>query len=97
MPAVTEVKVLLISAELDEIFELSDRIAVMYEGQITTCAGPANTEQELGLLMTGRGTGGSMDLSDDTSGKLSKKSIERLARPGFSRFIAQRSQSFWRC
>lgn len=27
-----------------------------------------------------------MDLSDDTSGKLSKKSIERLARPGFSRF-----------
>jgi ABC-type uncharacterized transport system permease subunit len=27
-----------------------------------------------------------MDLSDDTSGKLSKKSIELLARPGFSRF-----------
>lgn len=46
--------VLLISAELDEIRKLSDRIAVIYEGQIVK-SGPADqfTEHELGELMTG--------------------------------------------
>ncbi len=48
------VGVLLISAELDEIMALSDRIAVMYRGQImdTLEAKKANKE-ELGLLMAG--------------------------------------------
>ncbi len=45
--------VLLISAELDEIRSLSDRIAVMYEGKIVDIVGPDATEEELGLLMTG--------------------------------------------
>lgn len=50
--------VLLISAELDEIFELSDRIAVMYEGQIIDMRRASQyTEQELGLLMTGQRNG----------------------------------------
>lgn len=46
--------VLLISAELDEIMSLSDRIAVMYKGQILAIldASQANREQ-LGLLMAG--------------------------------------------
>jgi simple sugar transport system ATP-binding protein len=46
--------ILLVSAELDEILALSDRIAVIYEGQImrTFQAGEA-TEDEIGLLMTG--------------------------------------------
>lgn len=46
--------VLLVSAELDEIMSLSDRIAVMYKGQIIRVvkAGEASRE-ELGLLMAG--------------------------------------------
>ena len=48
------VAVLLISAELDEIMALSDRIAVMYRGEIvkTVSAKEANREQ-LGLWMAG--------------------------------------------
>jgi simple sugar transport system ATP-binding protein len=46
--------VLLVSAELDEIFALSDRIAVVYEGQIMGVfeSGEASEEQ-IGFLMTG--------------------------------------------
>ncbi|HEU5227736.1 MAG TPA: ABC transporter ATP-binding protein [Ktedonobacteraceae bacterium] len=45
--------ILLVSAELDEIRSLSDRIAVMYEGRIVATVGPDATEEELGILMTG--------------------------------------------
>ncbi|GAC1424970.1 MAG: ABC transporter ATP-binding protein [Ktedonobacteraceae bacterium] len=45
--------VLLISAELEEIRSLSDRIAVMYEGKIVDVVGPEATEEQLGILMTG--------------------------------------------
>jgi ABC-type uncharacterized transport system ATPase subunit len=45
--------VLLISAELDEIRSLSDRIAVMYEGTIVDIVSPEATEEQLGILMTG--------------------------------------------
>jgi simple sugar transport system ATP-binding protein len=45
--------VLLVSAELDEICSLSDRVAVMYEGQIVGIVDPSATEEELGILMTG--------------------------------------------
>jgi ABC-type uncharacterized transport system ATPase subunit len=48
------VAVLLISVELDEIMALSDRIAVMYEGQIMdTVEADEVTREELGLLMAG--------------------------------------------
>jgi simple sugar transport system ATP-binding protein len=48
------VAILLVSAELDEIMELSDRIAVLYEGQIMgTFEAGAVDENRLGLLMTG--------------------------------------------
>jgi len=50
--------VLLISAELDEIMELSDRIAVIYEGRIVDVRPTGSfTERELGLLMTGQREG----------------------------------------
>ncbi|WP_270181891.1 ABC transporter ATP-binding protein [Alkalihalobacillus sp. CinArs1] len=46
--------VLLISFELDEIMNVSDRIAVIYEGKIVAIVKPEETtEQELGLLMAG--------------------------------------------
>ncbi len=45
--------VLLISAELEEIRSLSDRIAVMYEGKIVDIVTPEATEEQLGIMMTG--------------------------------------------
>ncbi len=46
--------ILLISASLDEIFELSDRIAVLYEGQITALLDPKTvTRETIGLYMSG--------------------------------------------
>ncbi len=47
--------VLLISAELDEIRSLSDRIAVIYEGRIVSVEPAETSEERLGLLMTGGG------------------------------------------
>ncbi len=46
--------VLLVSYELDEVMNLSDRILVMFEGQIAGCLNPKNTTvEELGLYMAG--------------------------------------------
>lgn len=46
--------ILLVSAELDEIFSLSDRIIVMYEGEITAEFQSTNVpECEIGLYMAG--------------------------------------------
>jgi len=47
--------VLLVSAELDEIRSLADRIAVMYEGRIVSIEPAGASEERLGLLMTGGG------------------------------------------
>ena len=54
------VGVLIVSTELDEILALSDRILVMYEGQIVAFRPPTVPVEELGLLMAGAGdrTGG---------------------------------------
>jgi len=44
----------LISAELQEIMSLSDRIAVMYEGEIVAIVDVKDTtENQLGLMMAG--------------------------------------------
>ena len=48
--------VLLVSAELDEIRSLADRIAVIYEGNIVSIEPADAPEERLGLLMTGGGT-----------------------------------------
>ena len=46
--------VLLVSLELDEVMDVSDRILVMYEGEIVGELDPKNTtEEELGLYMAG--------------------------------------------
>jgi simple sugar transport system ATP-binding protein len=47
------VAVIIVSSELDEIYALSDRIAVMYEGKITGFRPPTVPVGELGLLMAG--------------------------------------------
>lgn len=52
--------VLLVSLELDEVMNVSDRILVMYEGEIVADLNPKNTTvEELGLYMAGakRGVG----------------------------------------
>jgi simple sugar transport system ATP-binding protein len=51
--------VLIVSSELDEIYALADRIAVMYEGRIVAFRPPTISEQELGLLMAGSDPAGS--------------------------------------
>ncbi|MEM7131770.1 MAG: ABC transporter ATP-binding protein [Chloroflexota bacterium] len=46
--------ILLISEDLDEILELSDRIAVIYEGKITGIVGGDGADkEEIGLMMSG--------------------------------------------
>ncbi|EMA55892.1 ABC transporter ATP-binding protein [Halococcus salifodinae] len=46
--------IVVVSSKLDEIQKLSDRIAVMYEGEFIDTVDPNNvTEEELGLLMAG--------------------------------------------
>jgi general nucleoside transport system ATP-binding protein len=48
--------ILLVSAELDEVLELSDRVAVMYRGEIVAVVdGPTAEREDVGLMMaTGR-------------------------------------------
>jgi simple sugar transport system ATP-binding protein len=51
--------VLLVSAELDEVMELSDRIAVMYRGKLVAFLDGRTAEKnQVGLLMA-TGSGGS--------------------------------------
>jgi simple sugar transport system ATP-binding protein len=46
--------VLLVSPELDEIMELSDRIAVMYRGKfLAVLPADSATKEQIGLLMAG--------------------------------------------
>jgi ABC-type uncharacterized transport system ATPase subunit len=49
--------ILLVSLELEEILSLSDRILVMYEGEIVGEFPPSVSEEELGIAMTGGGRG----------------------------------------
>jgi len=51
--------ILLISLELEEVLNVSDRIAVLYEGEIVGIVQASETnEQELGLMMSGAKRGG---------------------------------------
>ncbi|MEN8114563.1 MAG: ABC transporter ATP-binding protein [Actinomycetota bacterium] len=50
--------ILMISEDLDEVFGLSDRIAVIYEGKIMGILDPdTTTREEVGLMMAGVGAG----------------------------------------
>ncbi|NMO50335.1 ABC transporter ATP-binding protein [Actinoplanes sp. TBRC 11911] len=51
--------VLVVSSELEEIYSLADRIAVMYRGRILAIVAPDTPSEEIGLLMAGvTGTAG---------------------------------------
>ena len=43
--------VIIVSTELDEVFGLADRIAVMYDGRIVDTVSPDIEREEIGLLM----------------------------------------------
>jgi len=45
--------VLLVSSELDEVFALGDRIAVMYRGRIVGIVPPSVSREKVGLMMAG--------------------------------------------
>ena len=47
------VAILLISTELEEVRKLSDRILVLYEGEIAGAATVETSVEEIGLLMAG--------------------------------------------
>jgi simple sugar transport system ATP-binding protein len=54
--------ILLVSAELDEVMELSDRVAVMYRGELVALMdGPTANRELVGLLMA---TGGRKDVTE---------------------------------
>jgi len=50
--------ILLVSLELEEVLSLSDRVLVMYEGELVGEFPPTATEEELGIAMTGGGRSG---------------------------------------
>jgi ABC-type uncharacterized transport system ATPase subunit len=56
--------VIIVSSELDEIYALSDRIAVMYEGKIVGFSAPDTPETQLGLMMTGAGAAEAHEQAD---------------------------------
>ena len=49
--------VLLVSLELEEIRSLSDRVLVIYEGEIVAELPPESSEEDFGMAMTGGGRG----------------------------------------
>jgi general nucleoside transport system ATP-binding protein len=80
------VAVVIVSSELEEIYALSDRIAVMYEGKIVGMCAPDIPEQELGLLMAGAATGdahgnGSVPHRPDTDELLQSAPLADEATP----------------
>ena len=51
------VAVIVISTELDEVYGLADRIAVMYKGKIVDIVPPTTSRDQMGLMMAGETTG----------------------------------------
>lgn len=45
--------ILLVSSELDEVYALADRIAVIYKGEIVGIVDPSVSREKLGLMMAG--------------------------------------------
>jgi simple sugar transport system ATP-binding protein len=67
--------VLLVSPELDEIMELSDRIAVMYRGKITAVVPREEvTKEQIGLLMAGVSPEDVLETSSEGPKKTTKNS-----------------------
>jgi general nucleoside transport system ATP-binding protein len=70
--------VVIVSSELDEIYALSDRIAVMYEGKIVGFCSPEVPEEQLGLMMAGAGLGNGASAEADHGPTID----EQLEQPG---------------
>ncbi|MFC6770176.1 ATP-binding cassette domain-containing protein, partial [Halorubrum pallidum] len=63
------VGILMVSSKLEEIQKLSDRIAVMYEGEFIDTVDPESvTESDLGLLMAGQTLAEESDGAGDADG-----------------------------
>jgi simple sugar transport system ATP-binding protein len=61
--------ILLISADLDEIRSLSDRIAVIFQGRLVSEKAAGDyTEEELGLLMAGMGKEHAIEIEKESMG-----------------------------
>ncbi|UPV99578.1 ABC transporter ATP-binding protein [Halorussus gelatinilyticus] len=62
--------ILLVSSKLDEVQQLSDRLGVMYEGEIVDVVDPDRvTEEELGLLMAGQTPEDAPSIADAPGGE----------------------------
>ena len=69
--------VLLVSLELDEVMNLSDRILVMYEGEIVAELDPKKTTiQELGLYMAGAKRQGAEDQPEEAVAEVAETAVE---------------------
>jgi ABC-type uncharacterized transport system ATPase subunit len=73
------VAVILVSSELDEIYALSDRIAIMYEGRFTGFRPPDVPVEELGLLMAG--IDGAPEVADTAGMRESAEAVEAAEGP----------------
>ncbi|KUF12779.1 ABC transporter ATP-binding protein [Pseudoponticoccus marisrubri] len=75
--------ILLVSVELDEILSLSDRIAVMFDGQVMGERLPDQTDQtELGLLMAGVTETGGRSPIEAVDAKLQAKDAREAGQNG---------------
>ena len=84
------VAVLIVSSELDEIYALADRIAVMYEGKIVAFRPASVPVEELGLLMAGvvsdgEAGDGSADRADGRTGEVAEDAATGRPDPGDGR------------
>src|SRR6201995_664296 len=75
------VAVLLVSSELDEIYALADRIAVMYEGRFTGFRPPDVPVEELGLLMAGIDGPGTPEVTEAAEGSGAAETAEEPEGP----------------
>jgi general nucleoside transport system ATP-binding protein len=75
------VAVLLVSSELDEIYALADRIAVMYEGRFTGFRPPDVPVEELGLLMAGIDGPGTPEVTETAGMRESAEAVEAAEEP----------------
>jgi ABC-type uncharacterized transport system ATPase subunit len=73
------VAVILVSSELDEIYALSDRIAIMYEGRFTGFRPPDVPVEELGLLMAG--IDGTPEVAEEPEGSGAAEASEEPEGP----------------
>jgi len=73
--------VILVSSELDEIYALSDRIAIMYEGRFTGFRPPDVPVEELGLLMAGIDGPGTPEVTETAGMRESAEAVEAAEGP----------------